>query len=121
MSTEAERKSVRLRNIAVAGRELALAWGDGHETYIPFDTLRAHCPCALCRAESREAAEQGSLRLARGPAPGRIQIATLTPVGAYAVQIAWSDGHDTGIFAFEALRRACPCAECAARPDAGWR
>ena len=121
MSADVDRKSIRLRNIAVAGRELALAWGDGHESFIPFDDLRAHCPCALCRAESQSATDAGVLRLARGPEPGTIGIARLTPVGAYAVQIAWSDGHDTGIFPFELLRRACPCSDCSARPGAGWR
>ena len=116
-----ERKSIRPKNIAVTGRELALAWGDGHESFIPFDVLRANCPCALCRAESRKSNEAGSLRLVRGPEPGQVRISRLTPVGAYAVQIAWSDGHDTGIFPFEALRRACPCPECSELPDAGWR
>jgi DUF971 family protein len=36
-------------------------------------------------------------------------------VGAYAVQIVWSDGHDTGIHSFESLRRSCPCPECLSR------
>ena len=121
MSTEIRTKAARPRNIAVAGRELALAWADGHESFIPFDALRAHCPCALCRAESRDARDEGPLRLVRGPERGQIRITQLAPVGAYAVQIEWSDGHDTGIFSFEALRRACPCPECSARPEAGWR
>jgi DUF971 family protein len=89
------------RNIAVAGRELALAWADGHESYLPFDDLRGSCPCSLCRAQ-REAP----------PDPLRI-----VPVGAYAVQIVWSDGHDTGIYAFEMLRKACACPAC--RPQGG--
>jgi len=41
-----------------------------------------------------------------------VRIQRLVPVGAYAVQIVWSDGHDTGIYAFESLRKACPCKEC---------
>ena len=85
----------KLRNIAVAGGELALAWGDGHESYIPFDQVRQACPCAFC-------SKKGSDPI----------IKALLPVGAYAVQIAWSDGHDTGIYTFENLRRMCPCDEC---------
>jgi DUF971 family protein len=46
-----------------------------------------------------------------------VQIRNLVPVGAYAVQIVWSDGHDTGIYSFETLRRACSCPEC--RPEGG--
>jgi DUF971 family protein len=55
------------------------------------------------------------LRIVTGPARGQIAIRKLVPVGAYAVQIVWSDGHDTGIYAFESLRRACPCPECHSR------
>ncbi len=33
-------------------------------------------------------------------------------VGAYAMRIDWSDGHSTGIYSFDYLRRICPCREC---------
>jgi DUF971 family protein len=99
------------RNIAVAGRELALAWADGHESYLPFDDLRSRCPCSLCRGQ-REAPPD-PLRIVKAPARGQVTILRLAPVGAYAVQIVWSDGHDTGIYSFESLRASCPCPECA--------
>jgi DUF971 family protein len=108
-----EPQAVRPRNVAIAGRELAIAWGDGHESYYPFDDLRARCPCALCRAEAASAAKEGPLRTVKGPPRGAVGIAALRPVGAYAVQIVWSDGHDSGIYPFERLRSECPCAECA--------
>lgn len=110
-------KAFKLRNIAVAGRELALAWGDGHESYLPFDDLRRDCPCALCRGR-REAAPD-PLRVVTAPAAGNVAIERLVPVGAYAVQIVWSDGHDTGIHSFEALRAACRCEACRMRASAG--
>lgn len=115
MPPEPDPVAFKPRNIAVAGRELALAWGDGHESYYPFDALRRDCPCARCRADAREAAEGGPLRIVTGPRAGEVGIRELRPVGAYAVQIVWSDGHDTGIHAFEDLRRACPCAACRER------
>ena len=121
MSEDDEAKAFKPKNIAVAGRELAVAWADGHESYYPFDELRRHCPCALCRAAAEKAVREGPLRVARGPAPGAITIVRFSAVGAYAVQVTWSDGHDEGIFAFESLRRACPCPECSSRPGAGWR
>src|SRR5262245_28805252 len=93
----------KLRNIAVAGRELALAWGDGSESYLPFDDLRRNCPCAMCRDQRDTPPDP--LRVIKGPAKGEITISNLVPVGAYAVQIVWSDGHDTGIYSFEALRQ----------------
>lgn len=100
------------RNLAVAGRELAVAWGDGHESYFPFDELRRACPCAACRARRAATADAGPLRVIEAPAAGEASIRSLSPVGAYAVQIAWSDGHDTGIYSFDWLRDACPCPAC---------
>jgi DUF971 family protein len=105
--------ALKPRNIAVCGRELAIAWGDGHESYFPFDDLRSDCPCSLCR--SQREAKPDPLRIVKAPARGQVAIDRLVPVGAYAVQIVWSDGHDTGIYAFESLRAACPCRICASR------
>ena len=102
--------AIKPRNIAVSGRELALAWSDGHESYLPFDELRQNCPCALCRGQ-REAPPD-PLRIVKAPARGEVAIRNLVPVGAYAVQVVWSDGHDTGIYSFETLRKACPCPTC---------
>ncbi len=103
-------RAFKPRNIAVAGRELALAWADGHESYLPFDDLRRDCPCSLCR--SQREARPDPLRIVTAPARGQVAIRNLVPVGAYAVQIVWSDGHDTGIYSFESLRRVCPCSTC---------
>jgi hypothetical protein len=33
-------------------------------------------------------------------------------VGNYALAFAWSDGHSTGIYTFEYLRKLCPCPQC---------
>ena len=35
------------------------------------------------------------------------------PVGNYAIRIAWNDGHSSGIYSYEHLRKICPCPECA--------
>jgi DUF971 family protein len=108
-------KAFKLRNIAVAGRELALAWGDGHESYLGFDELRTSCPCAVCRGHHGiGTGPPDPLRVVKAPLAGQVNIKALNPVGAYAVQIVWSDGHDTGIHSFESLRQACHCAECQA-------
>src|SRR5262245_9147118 len=79
----------KLRNIAVAGRELALAWGDGEESYLPFDDLRRRCPCAVCRGTRETETVADPLRVVKAPARGEITIKDLVPVGAYAVQIVW--------------------------------
>jgi DUF971 family protein len=35
-------------------------------------------------------------------------------IGRYAVQFLWSDGHYTGLYPYDGLRKACPCPECTA-------
>ncbi len=54
------------------------------------------------------------LRLVTDPVPST-EIAGAEFVGNYAIRFTWQDGHDTGIYAFSALRESCPCAEC--NPD----
>ncbi len=44
------------------------------------------------------------------------QLASLEPMGHYAYNIAFKDGHETGIYSFEYLRSICECDEC--RPKA---
>ena len=39
----------------------------------------------------------------------------LSPVGRYALQFEWSDGHDSGIYTYEYLRELCPCCTEAAQ------
>jgi DUF971 family protein len=94
-----------------AAGTLRLVWADGHASLFALPWLRANCPCATCREERREAAESSGLRLMSGPPPST-QIASAELVGAYALRLVWSDGHDAGIYPFSALRAACPCGVC---------
>ena len=41
-----------------------------------------------------------------------LKMLNVEPVGNYAIRIEWSDGHNTGIYSFDHLRKICPCAEC---------
>jgi DUF971 family protein len=36
----------------------------------------------------------------------------ITPVGKYAMKFKWSDGHESGIYSWEYLRRVCQCEAC---------
>jgi DUF971 family protein len=36
------------------------------------------------------------------------------PVGKYALKFRWNDGHETGIYSWEYLRRVCECEDCRA-------
>jgi DUF971 family protein len=49
-------------------------------------------------------------------APTKSDVVTkIIPVGNYALQPEWSDGHHTGIYTWAYLRGLCPCAECRKR------
>jgi DUF971 family protein len=63
--------------------------------------LRAACPCATCRG-FRERGEEAWPR--RGQASS-IEIRDASFSGAWGISITWSDGHDTGIYAWAYLRR----------------
>lgn len=76
-----------------------VAW-PGVLSVIPALRLRDACPCASC-------IEEGTGRKILDPAtiPADIHALEVRPVGSYAVQIAWSDGHSSGIYSWETLRR----------------
>jgi DUF971 family protein len=96
-----------------AQRRLIVRWRDGHESHYPWDDLRAACPCADCRTAQKP---QGGLQVLTGPVVrrGEMQIVAISPVGRYALGFTWSDGHRTGIYSFDFLRRLCPCEACRA-------
>jgi DUF971 family protein len=86
------------------GAELAIKWEDGSESFISIETLRRACPCAGCAGE-RDV--MGTLH--KGPeqplTPQSFQLERLVTVGGYAIQPVWADGHATGLFSFDYLRR----------------
>ncbi len=88
-------------------REFIISWKDGHKSLYPFHYLRSACLCASCVDE-----RTGIRVLDSSTIPQDIRPLAVTPVGRYGVQINWSDGHSTGIYAFDYLRSLCPCDHC---------
>jgi DUF971 family protein len=82
--------------------DLRVVWPGGVEAKIPAFALRDACPCAEC-------VEEGTGRKILDPStiPADVRFSELRPVGNYAVQIFWSDGHSTGIYSWQTLREAC--------------
>lgn len=77
-------------------RRLDVIWEDGSASRLPAATLRAH-------SRSAETVRAGIDGLP--PAlPDGLAITAVEPVGAYAVNLAFSDGHDRGIFPWPYLR-----------------
>ncbi len=105
-------------SVRAARREVRIVWRGGHESVYPFDLLRKECPCALCNDQrAKSSASAGlSLTVLSGPVlkSGEVQVKQVSPVGRYAINFVWSDGHDSGIYAFDFLRAICPCATCQA-------
>ena len=80
---------------------IRILWPGGPEVTLPAARLRDLCPCASC-------VEEGTGRKLLEPAsiPADIRPLQITPVGSYAIRIDWSDGHSTGIYSWDTLRRA---------------
>ncbi len=77
-------------------RLLEVTFADGNTFRLPCEFLRVYSPSAEVR----------------GPGPGQevlqtgkqgVEITAVEPVGQYAVQLAFSDGHDTGIYSWDLL------------------
>lgn len=90
---------------------LEIDWDDGHESRYRLADLRAACPCAECRSQaSVRAGDTPADPLAIPVLPARSSdLVQLEPVGNYALQMIWKDGHRFGIYPWEYLRRLCPC------------
>ncbi len=93
------------------GAGVDIEWADGHRSHYEFAYLRDHCPCAVCNDE-RGRKEKTNLAGALPLYKARVTARAASPVGHYALQFDFSDGHTTGIFSFPYLREICPCERC---------
>ena len=91
-------------DIQTIGHELAIKWDDGSENFIPLENLRRSCPCAGCKGETDI---MGNLykNPDRPLTAKSFELVKISSVGGYAIQPVWADGHNTGIYSFEYLRR----------------
>ncbi len=111
-------------HIAISkSKGIKIDWKDGHRSEYSLAYLRDECPCASCTGAHGTAPEKTSYsKPSSDPFPmfkPALKMLNVEAVGAYAVRIYWSDGHNTGIYSFERLREICPCAECGAnKPSA---
>ncbi len=77
-------------------RVLEISFSDGAQFRIPFELMRIYSPSAEVQGHGpgQEVLQTGK-RL--------VDLAGLEPVGNYAIQPSFSDGHDTGIFSWDYL------------------
>ena len=95
---------MRPKNIQQIGQELAIKWDDGSERFLNLETLRRQCPCAGCKGEVDV---MGNLHKNpdRPLTPAAFQLVRVEMVGGYALQPVWADGHASGLFAFDYVKR----------------
>lgn len=95
---------MRPENIQQIGQELAIKWDDGSECFISLETLRRNCPCASCHGETDVLGN-----VYKGPertlGAASFQLVRLNNVGGYALSPLWADGHSTGLYSFEFLKK----------------
>ncbi len=90
-------------DIQLIGQEVAIVWDDGQESYFAFEKLRAASPSA---SNIGEVDVLGNRYGGDGPRkfPG-VQVLGWERVGNYALRFDFSDGHRTGLYSFDYLRR----------------
>jgi DUF971 family protein len=77
-------------------RVMEIAFSDGRGFRLPYEFLRVYSPSAEVRGHGpgQEVLQTGKRE---------VEIRSLEPVGSYAVQPVFSDGHSTGIYSWEYL------------------
>ena len=91
------------KNVQLIGEELAIQWNDGTESYLPLELLRRACPCAACGGEPDVLGNVARPQVSYNKKS--FALAGFQIVGGYALQPRWGDGHKTGIYSFQYLRR----------------
>ena len=85
---------VRIENHTVQG-VLSLHFVDGRVASLPHARLRSACPCSECRALRRAGNEVD--------VDAQVRLDALEPVGTYALNLVFSDGHRRGIYPYPML------------------
>lgn len=105
-------------HIAISkSKGIQIDWSDGHHSEYGLVYLRGQCPCATCTGAHGTEPQVYQPEKPDPAAPFQLFKPTLKmnsveAVGGYAIRIDWSDGHKTGIYSFDHLRKICQCADC---------
>ena len=77
-------------------RILEISFADGKTFRLPCEFLRVYSPSAEVRGHGpgQEVLQVGKKN---------VEITHIEPVGTYAIQLCFSDGHDTGIYSWDNL------------------
>jgi DUF971 family protein len=70
---------------------LELRWPDGTASRLPHPLLRRRCRCGQCENDRRRHGRESE-------APASIRITDIRPIGDNALNLAFNDGHERGIY-----------------------
>ena len=105
-------------HIAISkSKGIKIDWKDQHHSEYSLAYLRDECPCATCTGAHGTEPQKTNYSAPASPFQMYkpvLKMQDVEEVGHYAIRIAWSDGHNTGIYSFDHLRKICPCPECQA-------
>ena len=91
------------RNIQLIGEELAVQWNDGEESYFPSSVFAAPAPAPTCGGEPDVLGNIARPNVSYTDAS--FELLGWEHIGGYALQPRWRDGHSTGLYSFQYLRR----------------
>lgn len=77
-------------------RMVIISWSSGETFEYSMEYLRVLCPCAKCSGHTPDQAQ-----LIDGKQD--VTIKAIIPVGHYAVKLAFSDDHDSGLYSWDTL------------------
>ena len=87
-------------NLHARSRQLELSYGDDETYRLSCELLRVYSPSAEVRGHGA-----GQEVLQTGKA--KVNITAIKPVGRYALQLVFDDGHDTGLYSWDYLYQLC--------------
>jgi len=94
---------IEATDVQLIGDEIAIRWNDGTESFLGQEFLRRACPCAACGGEPDVLGH--IVRPQVSYTPASFELRGWEFVGGYALQPQWADGHRTGIYSYQYLRR----------------
>lgn len=78
-----------------------IIWDDDTQQRIRIIDLRKYCPCATCQKDREHHQDWSHIFFTSD----ELKIVDLKIIGNYALSISWADGHNTGIYEFELLKK----------------
>lgn len=90
-------------DVQIIGSEVAIRWNDDRESFIAFAKLRANSPSAEVRGEHDIFGQKYGGEAAKDFAG--VAVLGWEQVGNYALRFEFSDGHRTGLYSYDLLRK----------------